>query len=221
MTDDELISAYVDGRLSEAERATFEARMARDLALRRRTVATRLLVREARALPSRQPPRNFILPPDIGQKRDSAESRRPAFSPWVFRMGALAATIVFVSLVALELLQPIGTPASLEVVPASAELMAQGESPTAVTPAARMAPMGVVPEQGESQPADSMQAAAAPEAVEAVPLQALDEQMVTVPALAPQPPRLLEGGLVTPTRLAAAAALLVAVILGLLGWVRR
>lgn len=221
MTDDELISAYVDGRLSESERTAFESRIAQDPALRRRAAATRLLVREARALPSRQPPRNFILPPDIGQKRASAGSRRPAFSPWVFRMGALAATIVFVSLVALELLQPIGTPASLEVAPASAEMMAQGESPAAAPPAARMAPMDAAPGQGESAPTDSMQAAAASEGAAPAPPPALDAPAATVAAPAPQPPRPSEGGLVTPARLAAAAALLAAVILGLLGWVKR
>ncbi|MCS6774109.1 MAG: hypothetical protein NZ693_08355, partial [Thermoflexales bacterium] len=62
MSDDELISAYADGTLQGAERAAFEARLAREADLQRKVAATQLLLREAPALRVSMVPRNFILP---------------------------------------------------------------------------------------------------------------------------------------------------------------
>lgn len=244
MTEDELISAYVDGRLSEAERAAFDARMVQDPALRRRVAATRLLVREARALPAVQPPRNFILPLDAGRKQPAPEPRRSSFSPWIFRLGSLAATLIFVSLVAFELLRPapFAAPAAVPAAAPAAEMSPQRElpSPAPVEPAVQMAPMIVAtgtavllvtPMQSEVLPADQMQAAAVPEAdaesAGAAAAQPADRALgeptgtVVAPTPAPQPPAQPVAGPITPARLLAALALLTAIILGLLGWVRR
>lgn len=226
MTDDELISAYVDGRLSEAERSMLEARMAQDAVLRRRIAATRLLVHEARAIPARQLPRNFILPLDAGRKLRGPEPRRSS-SSWVFRLGALAATVIFVSLVLVELLGTAGTPTAPMSAPASAETMAQSESPALAQPAARMAPMVAATEAGaasgqyESPPADSMHAAAAPE-VEAAPPPGQAPQALAAPAATPTPsPLPPTEPVVRLTPLLAAIALLIAIVLGLLGWAKR
>ncbi|MFC1466576.1 MAG: anti-sigma factor family protein [Candidatus Brachytrichaceae bacterium NZ_4S206] len=246
MIEDELISAYVDGRMSEAERAAFDARMAQDPVLRRRVAATRLLVREARALHSVQPPRNFILPLDAGRKQPAPEPRRSSFSPWVFRLGSLATTVIFVSLVAFEVLRPAPFAAAPAAVPAAApaaEVSPQRElpAPAPAQPAFEMAPMGVVtgtavlsvtPMQSEALPADQIQAAAAPEAdaesagadAAQPSSRALSEPSATIvaPTPAPQPPApLASGPVITPARLLAALALLAAIVLGLLGWVKR
>ncbi len=226
MTEDELISAYVDGRLSEAERAALEARMARDAPLRRRVAATRLLVRESRALPALQPPRNFILPLDVGRKPAAPERRRPLFSPWLLRLGSLAATALFVALAASELTRPAPFAAMPAVAPAAApalEMPPQRALATPAEPPAEMAP-AAQPMQGEALPAAPIQAAVAPEAeVESAgadaaqrSFQAASEPAATVAA--PAPPA---AGPITPTRLLAALALLAAIALGLLGWVKR
>ncbi|MCS6848459.1 MAG: hypothetical protein RMN52_12195 [Anaerolineae bacterium] len=243
MTEDELISAYVDGRLSEAERAAFDARMVQDPALRRRVAATRLLVREARALPAVQPPRNFILPLDAGRKQAAPEPRRSSFSPWIFRLGSLAATLIFVSLVAFEWLRPAPFAAAPAAVPAAApaaQMSSQRELPAAAPaqPAVEMAPMLIVtgtaallvtPMQSEALPADQIQAAgaldAAPAGADAAQpsRRAMSEPAATVAAAEParQPPAPPAAGPITPARVLAVLALLAAVVLGLLGWVRR
>ncbi|BCX05737.1 MAG: anti-sigma factor [Candidatus Roseilinea sp.] len=245
MNEDELISAYVDGRLNEAERAAFDARIAQDPALRRRVAVTRLLIREARALPALQPPRNFILPLDAGQKKAAPEPRRSAFSPWVFRLGSLAATALFVLLVTFELFRPAPFASAPAVAPAAApaapaaEMLPQRElpAPAPAEPAVEMAPMGVAtgtavlsvtPMQSEALPADQIQAAGAPETgaepagadVAQPSSRAMGEPAATVvaPAPAPQPPA---SGPIIPVRVLAAVALLTAIVLGLLGWVRR
>lgn len=226
MTEDELISAYVDGRLSEAERAALDARMARDEALRRRVAATRLLVRASRALPALQPPRNFILPLDAGRKPAAPAQQRPSSSSWLWRLGSLAATALFVALAAFELARPAPFAATPAFAPAAApalEALPQRESATPAEPLAKMAP-AAQPMQREALPAAPLQAAAAPEAeVETAgadaaqrPFQAASEPAATVAA--PAPPA---AGPLTPTRLLAALALLAAITLGLLGWTRR
>ncbi|MFN4293969.1 MAG: anti-sigma factor family protein [Thermoflexales bacterium] len=226
MTEDELISAYVDGRLSEAERAALDARMARDVTLRRRVAATRLLVRESRALPALQPPRNFILPLDAGRKPAAPERRRPSSPLWLLRLGSLAATALFVALAASELARPApfaATPAAAPAAAPAPEMPPQRELATPAEPPAEMAP-AAQPMQREALPAAPMQAAAAPEA-EGEPagadaaqrsFQAASEPAATVAA--PEPSA---AGPITPTRLLAALALLAAIALGLLGWARR
>lgn len=209
MTEDELISAYVDDRLSEAERAALDVRMAQDTLLRRRVAVTRLLIREARALPALQPPRNFLLSRDGGLKQALPHSRRSSFSPWIFRLGSLAAATIFAALVAFELSRPALAPFAA--------------APAAV-PAAPAAEMSV---QGEAAPAEPMRAAVAPSpdaesggADAAQPkAQALREPMAAAPE--PQPLDAPRVTLLTPTRLVAAMALLAAIALALLGWARR
>ncbi len=233
MSEEELISAYVDERLSPAERAAFDTRMAQDPALRRRVAATRLLVREARALPVMRPPRNFILPLDAGRKPATPERRGFSFSLWIFRLGSLAAVVAFVSLVALEVSRPASFTAAPAVLPApAAEAMPQPESSEALPdePAAKMMPMlsateAMVPQQDEALPTERRSAADALEA-EAAPAGAAQsaEPMVGAQAAtdaAPTSQAPLAPSPITPGRVLAALALLAAIILGVLGWVRR
>jgi len=107
MSDEELISAYLDGQLSAAEHAMFEARLARDPELRRRVLVTRLIVDEARQLPMVAPPRNFILPADAGRRPVAARASLPL---WVYRFGALAAALLCVVLVIVDFSPPAARP---------------------------------------------------------------------------------------------------------------
>ncbi|MCS7061402.1 MAG: hypothetical protein RMN25_09585 [Anaerolineae bacterium] len=98
-SDDDLISAYLDGRLTASERAHFEARLQSDPTLRRQVEVTRLLIRTARTAPEPRLPRTFTLP--------VSSSVRPAVlwreSNLLLRVGSALATAVFVIALGLEL----------------------------------------------------------------------------------------------------------------------
>lgn len=61
--DYELLSAYIDGALTEAEQTTLEQRLQADSALRRELDGLQETVNLIRALPPMQAPRNFTLTP--------------------------------------------------------------------------------------------------------------------------------------------------------------
>ena len=85
MADDELISAYIDGQLNSTEQAALEARIDKDVALRQQIAATRLLVDEARLLPTPSLPRHFALPDVYAQpaRRSRWDGR------WLYRAASL------------------------------------------------------------------------------------------------------------------------------------
>jgi len=133
-SEEELISAYVDGQLSAAEQAAFEARLARDPELRRRVLATRLLIREARQLPMLTPPRNFILPSDVARRPVVA---RPRFPRWAYQLGALAATVLCVVLIVWDFGLPSArpAPAAQPAQPAAQPMLPEALSQERVAPA--------------------------------------------------------------------------------------
>lgn len=94
-SDDELISAWVDGRLDDAERAAFESRLRAEPALKRRVDATRLLVATARALPAQPLPRDFTLPIPAATPRPQRRAQVNLFN-WFLRFGSALAAAVFV-----------------------------------------------------------------------------------------------------------------------------
>src|SRR5512147_295406 len=89
-SDDELISAYVDGQLAGDALAAFEARLRVEPALKQRVDVTRLLVSTARALPAQPLPRHFTVPVP-----DRPRSQTTSFT-WFLRLGSALATAVFV-----------------------------------------------------------------------------------------------------------------------------
>jgi len=96
-TEDELISAYIDGKLDDSNRQSFEARIDADPALRKRVETTRLLVQAARRTPAVTPPRNFTLPrPAAARRRDASSSRLG------WRLGSALAAAVFVIAIGLD-----------------------------------------------------------------------------------------------------------------------
>lgn len=139
MTDDELISLYVDGQLAPTDNAAFEERLRADTSLRRKVSATRLLMGEARQFSAMPVTRNFILPRDFGVKPapEPVKPVRPLLPNWIFRLGSVAAAALFAVLVGADTLAPrvllysTGAPV---VVPQSASAATQvvmGSAPAA------------------------------------------------------------------------------------------
>lgn len=74
---DERLSAYLDGELSEAERARFENRLSQDPALRAELRAMHRTISLMRELPQVTAPRNFILSESmVKRERPVREARR-------------------------------------------------------------------------------------------------------------------------------------------------
>jgi hypothetical protein len=91
--DDELLSAYLDGQVSPDERATVEAVIAADPAVRARATDLRATVALLRALPQPAPRRTFILTPE------QAASIRPVRAPWLTRLFPAVAAVSAVAAV--------------------------------------------------------------------------------------------------------------------------
>lgn len=91
--DDELLSAYLDGQVSPAERDTVEAAISADLAVRARAADLRATVALLHALPQPAPRRTFILTPE------QAAAIRPVRVPWITRLFPTVAAVSAVAAV--------------------------------------------------------------------------------------------------------------------------
>ena len=110
-TEDELISAYIDGQLDDPSRQSFEARINADPALHKRVEATRTLVKTARQTPVVVAPRNFTLPRSMTKAPASPQTERPGRMLW--RIGSALAAAVFVITLGLDAIggtQPAAAP---------------------------------------------------------------------------------------------------------------
>ena len=99
-SQDELISAYIDGQLDDASRQSFEARIAADPALRKRVEATRTLVQTAHQTPAVAAPRNFTLPRTATAATATHREVPSSRSGW--RIGSALAAAVFVIAIGLD-----------------------------------------------------------------------------------------------------------------------
>ncbi len=112
--NDELISAYMDGRLNVSERAAFESREQHEAGLRQQMQVTRLVAHTASQLPPLPLPRSFVLPAAM------AVPEKPARPSWdlraLFRLGSAFAAALFVLLVGLDLRQ-LASPAAVVLTP--------------------------------------------------------------------------------------------------------
>ncbi|MDQ2786763.1 MAG: hypothetical protein M3Y58_17375 [Chloroflexota bacterium] len=101
--DDELLSAWLDGRVSPAERATVDAALAADPAARARATDLRATVALLHGLPQPAPRRTFILTPQQGA------AIRPARASWITRLfpavsaASAVAAVLCIALVAGDL----------------------------------------------------------------------------------------------------------------------
>lgn len=133
----EQLSAYLDGELTEAERATLEARLQADPALRGELDSLRQTVALVRALPTLKAPRSFALTAE--QAGLVARPRPlPFYVSSAFSALSAAAAVVLVALSAYLLLgmQPALAPAP------AALMMEVAAAPTVPLPSARM---GITP----------------------------------------------------------------------------
>ncbi len=124
---EELISAYLDKRVSAEEREFFERHVASCANCRSQLEATRSMVAALRAMPAVKAPRSFVLPREVARPpRRSFLSLYPAL-----RLATVLAAAAFVVLFAGDLLisRSSGTgalPAIPAVAPAPAALQAPG-----------------------------------------------------------------------------------------------
>lgn len=101
--DDELLSAWLDGQLSRAERDAVEAAIAADPAARAQATDLRATVALLRGLPQPAPRRTFILTPEQGA------AIRPARVTWITRLfpavsaASAVAAVLCIALVAGDL----------------------------------------------------------------------------------------------------------------------
>jgi hypothetical protein len=113
---DELLSAYLDGELSEREEQRLEKQLSQDPALRAELRAMHRTVSLMRELPEVEAPQNFILSESMAKRPVSVqESRRARPEPrrraWAAPLLTAATTIVsllFVVVLAGDLLLPAG-----------------------------------------------------------------------------------------------------------------
>ncbi|MBN1248050.1 MAG: hypothetical protein JXC32_10360 [Anaerolineae bacterium] len=103
------VSAYLDGALTPKNQAALEADIAQDPNLHRRVEELRSVTTMVRAVPLRQPPRNYLLTPSMVAEREPEprERRRPL---WVMRLATSLVAAAFVVTFGLTLLQQGMTP---------------------------------------------------------------------------------------------------------------
>lgn len=108
--DIELLSAYIDGELSEMERAALEARLDREPMLQQELESLTTVVEAVRSLPPLEAPRNFTLTPEMIAHNERAE--KAAASVLIFpistafsALSAAAATLLIAFGVMMLLIQ--------------------------------------------------------------------------------------------------------------------
>ena len=90
------VSAYLDRELDPAAKSVFEAALANDQALRRRVDDVREVVALVRAIPLREPPRNYLLTPAMVAAKP-VKRAAPRWTPLLMmRLATSLAAVAFV-----------------------------------------------------------------------------------------------------------------------------
>jgi hypothetical protein len=174
----DVLSAYIDGQITPAERAAVETHVADCSACRRELESLSLTVAYLQALPAAPVPRAFTL------SEAQVGIRRPADRPawlggWLRGLGAVTA-LVLVAAVAVSLLRGPGTGSGNQTI-----ALAPAAAPAPATPAARaVAPAAspVAEAPTTSQPAEVAVAMAAPSPTQASLQEAAPAPTAEVPA---------------------------------------
>ncbi|MEA3375702.1 MAG: zf-HC2 domain-containing protein [Chloroflexota bacterium] len=105
---DELLSAYLDGELSEREREQLETRLSEDPALRAELRALHQTMSLVRELPRASAPRNFILTESMVRGREPAHAPEPrlAWAAPILTAATAVVSLLFAVVLAGDLLLP-------------------------------------------------------------------------------------------------------------------
>ncbi len=188
------ISAYVDGELNPAAQAAFEVALGQDHTLRQKVDDMREVVALVRAIPLREPPRNYLLTPSmVAEKSPQQTQRRPMPQhgmlrhgmPLLFmRLATSLAAVAFVVTAGLTFVQRGITPMMMTQAPKTADERMFTEAPQAVVATV------VVSEETEVMLFSAPEAMPAPD--DSVEEGARSEKVVEaeqpIAAMAPAPP---------------------------------
>ena len=173
------ISAYVDGQLDPAALSMFEAALAKDQTLRRRVDAMHEVVTLVRAVPLREPPRNYLLTPAMVAAKPVKRPapRRPSLL--MMRLATSLAAVAFVVTAGLNLVNQGISPRAMVMqsdeavqAPVLVEVTRQVEVLVAVpqeAPAPESAPVEGERAEKALAPQADMESASAPVAEFAAP----------------------------------------------------
>ncbi len=150
---EELISAYLDKRLSAEEKVFFERHIASCADCRAQLETTRSMVAALRAMPPVKAPRSFVLPRETA-RRSAAQPRRSFLTLYpALRLATVMAAVAFAVLFASDLLiaRSGGGTARQSSLPAAAPVPLEAQAPTvshefAPAPEPTMAPMPTMTE---------------------------------------------------------------------------
>lgn len=151
------LSAYLDAQLPAAERVALEADLARDAALQAQMAALRHTVAMVRALPLREPPRNYLLTPAMvaaPTPPQPTRTRRSLLPLWLMRLATVVSAAAFVLAVGLNLnpamlpmtRAPMKTASEIALLmdapeePLTLQAMPEAEAPADATAAMKSAP---------------------------------------------------------------------------------
>jgi len=131
------ISAYVDGELEPAKQVAFETALAQNRALQQKVKEMREVVALMRAIPLREPPRNYLLTPSMVAEKSAAEktSQRTQrrSTPLLFmRLATSLAAVAFMVTAGLTYMQRGISPTMVLQAPKAAQEMPAMEAPQAV-----------------------------------------------------------------------------------------
>jgi hypothetical protein len=153
------ISSYVDGELEPEPQTALEADIARDPALRRRVEEMQQVTNLVRAMPLREPPRNYLLTPSMVAEADpKPQPSRRRIPLGLMRLASSLVAIAFVISFGLTMLQRGMTPAMVtqsESIPEAASLRQEdvqlAEAPQAPPDDAASAKLQDAPEIAQSE----------------------------------------------------------------------
>src|SRR5512136_372094 len=160
---EELISAYLDKRVSAEEQEFFERHIASCAECRAQLEVTRSMVGALRAMPVVRAPRSFVLP------REMALQPRRSFLSWypALRLATVIAAMAFVVLFAGDLLISRSSGASAPSIPDAAPAPAAMQAPQAAPPAAPPAAPTQEPAAAKTAADTAVAPAEAPAAMQA------------------------------------------------------
>src|SRR5512146_1569198 len=221
--DAELLSAYLDGRLSPSEAARLEARLSTDKNLKTTLEGLRETRALLRQLPRRRAPRNFRLTPQMAGIRPPAPRAYP-----VFRLATALVALLFVVAVGLNAFVPFAA-TSLTAAPAPQGFGMGGgggpseSQPSAATEAPLEAPFAaqIAPTATPEGTLSGAEATAAPPQAEDT-LRAQATEQVAGKASPVQPPVAPRAGVFQPVPVGLIVALGVLMLLcAVVAWLLR